>query len=124
VSLGVQHSETAEVQHNVGMVLHQLGRYQDAVDLFNKAIAVILKEFGAAHYKMGVFQNNAGLSYAMLGNYPRAHALLSVSLDILKKKLGDEHIEVADVLSSLGDVCMKLFVQMNAKSKLAEAHAA
>ncbi len=46
------------------------------------------------------------MSYAMLGDYPKAHALLSVSLEILKKKLGNDHVEVADVLSTLGDVCM------------------
>lgn len=44
------------MQHNVALVLHQLGRYQEAADLFAKAIAVIRKEFGESHYKMGVFQ--------------------------------------------------------------------
>lgn len=48
----------------------------------------------------------------MLGNYPSAHTLLTTSLEILKKKLGPDHVEVADVLSTLGDVCMKLFVQV------------
>ncbi len=120
-SLGPTHSETAEVWHNIALVLHQLGRYTEALELFHKAIAVIEKEFGKAHYKMGVFQNNCGLAYAMAGDFPKAYGLLTLALDILRKKLGNDHVEVADSLASLGDVCMKLFVQMNAKDKLAEA---
>jgi tetratricopeptide (TPR) repeat protein len=75
-SLGAEHAETAEVQHNVAMVLHQLQRYQEAaqvkqqgkslcffdsffpLQLFSKAIAVIRKQFGEGHYKLGVFSNN------------------------------------------------------------------
>jgi tetratricopeptide (TPR) repeat protein len=120
-SMGPTHSETAEVWHNIALVLHQLGRYTEALELFHKAIAVIEKEFGKAHYKMGVFQNNCGLSYAMAGDFPKAYELLTLALEILRKKLGNDHVEVADSLASLGDVCMKLFVQMNAKDKLAEA---
>lgn len=33
------------------------------------------------------------------------------SLQILIQSLGESHVEVADVLSSLGDVCTKQFVE-------------
>lgn len=46
------------------------------------------------------------MCYAMLEEYGRAHSLLVLALEILKKKLGPDHIEVADVLSTIGDVCM------------------
>jgi hypothetical protein len=51
-------------------------------------------------------QPKFGMCEAMLGEYGRAHGLLVSALDILRKKLGADHIEVADVLSTLGDVCM------------------
>lgn len=120
-TLGENHSEVGEVLHNIGLVRHQLCQYQEAVTLFERAIAIVEKEFGASHYKVGAFKTNLGMSCAMLEDYARAHVVLRAALGILKAKLGPRHIEVADCLAYLGDVCMKLFFQMNVRDKLDEA---
>ena len=47
----------------------------------------------------------------MLDDYDGAYKDLKSSLHILIQSLGESHIEVADVLSGLGDVCVKQFVE-------------
>ncbi len=47
----------------------------------------------------------------MLDDYDGAYRDLKNSLHILIQSLGEGHIEVADVLSGLGDVCVKQYVE-------------
>lgn len=66
----------------------------------------------------------------MLSDYTEAYNNLKQALQILLVGLGQDHIEVCDVYSNLGDVCMKLLVESDdpkkngnddKQSKLAEA---
>ncbi|CAF1406962.1 unnamed protein product, partial [Rotaria sordida] len=128
-TLGLEHSEAAEILHNIGQVQHQLGNYREAIDYIKRALVIIQKEFGDEHYKYGMFLNSLGLAYAMINNYESAYTHLTKALQILRSSLGDDHIEVCDVYSYLGDCCMKIVVEMGnpaqnrheQKSKLQEA---
>jgi tetratricopeptide (TPR) repeat protein len=58
-----------------------------------------------------MFLNSLGLAYAMLDDYETAYVHLKQALQILLTALGTDHIEVCDVYSNLGDVCMKLVAE-------------
>jgi tetratricopeptide (TPR) repeat protein len=88
-----------------------LENYKEAIDYINRALIIIKKEFGEKHYKYGMFLNSLGLSYAMLDDYQTAYVHMKQALQILLTALGADHIEVCDVYSNLGDVCMKLVAE-------------
>lgn len=51
VTVGPMHSECADPLHATGLVLHQLGKYQDAVESITQALKIVEREFGKNHYK-------------------------------------------------------------------------
>ncbi|CAF1128633.1 unnamed protein product [Rotaria sordida] len=112
-TLGLQHSEAAEILHNIGQVQHQLGNYKQAIDYINRALIIIKREFNDKHYKYGIFLNSLGLSYAMINDYKIAYIHLKQALQILLNNLGSDHIEVCDVYSNLGDICMKFVIEID-----------
>lgn len=50
-SLGASHSEVAEVYYCRGLVQHQLGRYEEALALFQQNLVILEKNFSPSHYK-------------------------------------------------------------------------
>ena len=130
-TLGPQHSEAADILHNIGQVHHQIGlclsqskspsksrsspieHYRESIDYIDRALEIIKKEFGEKHYKYGMFLNSLGLSYAMLDEYETAYGHLKQALQVLITSLGQDHIEVCDVYVNLGDVCMKLVAEFD-----------
>jgi tetratricopeptide (TPR) repeat protein len=90
-----------------------LENYKEAIEYINRALIIIKKEFGDKHYKYGMFLNSLGLSYAMLDDYKTAYVHMKQALQILLTALGHDHIEVCDVYSNLGDVCMKLVAELD-----------
>lgn len=87
------------------------GNYSQAIDYINRALTIIKKEFGEKHYKYGMFLNSLGLADAMSDDYQTAYLHMKQALEILITALGANHIEVCDVYSNLGDVCMKLVAE-------------
>ena len=90
-----------------------LGEYQDAIDYIDRALIIIKNEFSDKHYKYGMFLNSLGLACAMIEDYSTAYVHLKEALQILLSALGTNHIEVCDVYSNLGDVCMKYVTELS-----------
>jgi tetratricopeptide (TPR) repeat protein len=88
-----------------------LGNYKQAIDYINRALIIIKREFGDKHYKYGMFLNSLGIAYAMMNDYRMAYVHLKQALQILINTLGPNHIEVCDVYSNLGEVCMKFVIE-------------
>ncbi|CAF1175269.1 unnamed protein product [Rotaria sordida] len=103
-TLGPEHSEAAEILHNIGQAQHELGNYKQAIAHFDRALAIIKKEFNEQHYKYGLFLNSLGLTHAMMGDYNTGFAHMKQALEILLATLGTDHIEICDVYVNLGDI--------------------
>lgn len=128
-TVGAMHSECADPIHARGLVLHQQGKYAEALDSIQQACKIVEREFGATHYKMGyvsrvfclscaadvprgsVFLSSSGLARAMVQDIDGAYKDLKSALQILIAALGPSHVEVADVYSALADVCLKLYTE-------------
>jgi tetratricopeptide (TPR) repeat protein len=95
-----------------------VGNYKEAIDYINRALIIIKKEFGDRHYKYGMFLNSLGLAHAMIDDYQTAYDHMKQALQILLTALGVGHIEVCDVYSNLGDICMKLVAESDKKKPL------
>ncbi|CAF0855602.1 unnamed protein product [Adineta ricciae] len=114
-TLGPEHSEAAEILHNIGQVQLQSGNYKQALVHIDRALVIIRKEFNDQHYKYGIFLNSLGLVYAAMNNYHTAYGHVKQALQILVDSLGMDHIEMCDVYTTMGDICLKIAAEIGEK---------
>jgi len=86
--------------------------------LYERALKIVVKEFGQIHYKVGMFLNSKGLAHAMMQDFKLAYDDLKKALQVLIQTLNKDHVEVADVYSNLGDVVMKLLSEQRNAAQL------
>lgn len=87
-----------------GEWLYQRGRYQLAVSLTKRALAVEEEFLGSEHAETAATRNSLASMYVGLGQYSRALPLFQKSLAINEKILGSEHAETATSISSLAEL--------------------
>ncbi len=99
---GTGNMNYAGVLHNQGMFLYNLGRYPEAVDKLNAALAIKLKNNDAA----SVLRSSNILSAALARQERRAEASAAAerALAIGIQAFGPDDVRVSGVLSSLGDL--------------------
>jgi len=81
--------------------LYQAGRYDEAIPLTQRALAILEKNLGPEHPAVAVSLNNLAALYTNKGDYARAEPLLERALAIQEKALGQEHPTVATSLDNL-----------------------
>jgi tetratricopeptide (TPR) repeat protein len=81
--------------------LYGQGKYDEAIPLAERALAIREKAFGPEHPKVAEALNNFGLLYRTKGDYARAEPLHQRALAISEKAQGPEHPDVAEALTKL-----------------------
>lgn len=97
----------AEILDRLGRFAQDLGHYDRAARLMEKALALDLKNFGADHPTVAVSQSNLATVYRNLGLYEKARDLLESALASDLKNFGKDHPTVAIRQLSLGAVFLK-----------------
>lgn len=103
VGVSAQPSELAEAKELNARVtqLYGAGRYDEALPLAERALALREKVFGAEHAAVAQSLNNLAILYEAKGDYARAESLYQRTLALREKLLGAEHAEVATSLNNL-----------------------
>ena len=106
VSVSAQSEDLKEAEQLNGQVvqLYEAGRYDDAVPLAERVLAIREKTLGAEHPEVATALNNLALLYRVKGDYGRAEPLYQRTLAIEEKALGPEHPNVAQSLNDLADL--------------------
>ncbi|WP_213737233.1 CHAT domain-containing tetratricopeptide repeat protein [Bradyrhizobium sp. dw_411] len=99
---GTSNMNYAGVLHNQGMFLYNLGRYPEAVDKLNAALAVKLKNNDAASTLRS--SNILTAALARLERRAEASAAAERALAIGTRAFGPDDARVSGVLSALGDL--------------------
>jgi len=81
--------------------LYGAGRYDEALPLAERALALREKALGAEHAAVAQSLNNVAMLYEAKGDYARAEPLYQRTLALREKLLGAEHQEVATSLNNL-----------------------
>jgi CHAT domain-containing protein/Tfp pilus assembly protein PilF len=110
-----QESDLAEAQRLIGQVQQYLatGRYQQAIPLAQRALAIREKALGPEHPYTATALNNLAELYQATGVYAKAEPLLKRALAIFEKALGPEDSITAISLGKLA----KLYHNMGAYAK-------
>ena len=93
--------EAARLNEKVAQFYSQ-GRYQEAIPVARRLLAINEKALGPDHPNVATSLNDLAVLYDSLGDYARAEPLFKRSLAIYEKALGPDHPDVATNLNNLG----------------------
>jgi tetratricopeptide (TPR) repeat protein len=93
--------QEAERLNQQVLQLYQQGKYNEAIPLAEKALAIREKLLGKEHPDVAQSLNNLAELYRVQGNYSKAEPLYVRSLAIREKVLSSEHPSVATSLNNL-----------------------
>ncbi len=114
-------SELSHLQNNLALVLQDLGDYEGAKALLEKALASDEQNFGEAHPTTAVSYSNLALVLKALGDYEGAKALLEKALASDEQNFGEAHPTTAVRYSNLALVLQDLGDYEGAKALLEKA---
>jgi len=104
LSMGQYLDETKRLNQQFGQLYNQ-GRYQEAIPIAKRALAIHEKALGPEHPAVAQSLNNLALLYYSLGDYAKAEPLYKRALAIYEKALGpDEHPQL--VAASLNNLAL------------------
>ena len=103
-ALGPDNFRTLVAENSLASVLQQRKRYDEAIALFEDALARSVVGNGATGYETGVFMNNLGIAYADAGRTADAIATMRRSLDVARSTLGAEHAQATMRQHNLADL--------------------
>ena len=100
---GAQEGDIAEALRLTGQVVqyYATGRYQEAIPLAQRALAITEKARGPEHPDTAVSLNNLAMLYQAISAYAEAAPLYEQALAIIEKALGPEHPNTAIALNNL-----------------------
>ena len=96
--LGAMHVDTAASQQNLGLLLMDLGRFDEAEECMQESLRVTMSLFGSGHVDTaGCYRSLAGLSQCRgdEANFKRAIDYYSRALPIYEQNLGVLHVDYA-----------------------------
>lgn len=81
------------------------GRYKEAANLLNDALAIREKTLGKDHPAVAATLNNLAVLHAKRNKFKEAEPLCQRALEIREKVLGKDHPDVAKQLNNLALLC-------------------
>lgn len=99
---GKAEEKTAEYQNMLGRIYHDNGKYDQAIVLYEKALAGNLRIHGEEHSSVAKDRNHLGLAWQDLGQYAKAVEYLEQALASNLKTYGEDHSSVMIDRNDLG----------------------
>ncbi|MBN1208161.1 MAG: serine/threonine protein kinase [Myxococcaceae bacterium] len=94
----------ANASNSQGIVLSELGHYEEARQKYERALALREKVLGLEHPLVTPSLNNLATILGEMGRYEEALRMHERALAIREKALGPQHPELASVLGNLGNM--------------------
>ena len=101
---GDEDLRTAASLNSLASVYRNQKWYEEALDLYERALDVKLKVLGEEHPDVASTLNGMANVYQMQGRYEEALDLYERALDVELKVLGEEHPDVASTLNGMANV--------------------
>lgn len=105
---GGDEQDKANLYNNLGLVLSNLNRFQEAMDRFERALALDVQHLGPDHPNVAQDLGNMGLILRERGALRQSREHLERALDIFRKSLGPTHPDIAYSYGNLGLVAQDL----------------
>jgi CHAT domain-containing protein len=104
-----------------GVEAYDAGKYKEAANLFEKALPLVIKQFGKGHINYLTTLGNLALQYRLLGKFDKAKSLLMEKIKAAKKEFGRKSPEYATGLKDLALWYFEQDLDLRAKPLLIRA---
>lgn len=94
----------ASVHNNLGGAAFYDGRYDDAIDHFERAVRLLTQHFGTDHPRVLFSQTNLAWLLMEQARYAEAEAMLAALIDAQERMLGAAHPHRAANLNTMGSL--------------------
>ncbi len=111
----------ATALNEMGVKLMEQGKYKQALDYYEQALAIDKKAHGNEHPNVATSLNNIGGAWDSRGKYHKALGYYTQALAIDKKVYGEQHPDVATDLNNIGGAWDSLGEHRKAKEYLEAA---
>lgn len=105
--LGIYHVETLASMANTARTFNLIGRYDEAIALYDTTLLIVDSLFSKNHYYYAGLIGSQGNSYYELGDYEKAKENIEQSRIVLEKLNPSNLLTQASPLSRLGDIAKK-----------------
>ena len=92
------------LNHQLGFALKHVAQHDEALEYYQKALAIRLKQLGPDHPDVANSYNNIGMVYDAKGEYDQALEYCQKSLATMLKQLGPDHPSVATSYNNIAFV--------------------
>ena len=110
----IESYENAALLSLIGDVKKKKASYSEALEYYQKSLAILEKVYGQEHPDIATSYNNIGEVYRSQGKYPEALEYYKKCLAIRKKVYSQEHLFIATTYNNIGAV-------YNSEGKYSEA---
>ena len=102
--LTTDYPNVATYRNNLGTAWNAKGKYDKAIEYYEKALEFDLKAFGEDHPDVATYRNNLGSAWKAKGEYDKAIEYYEKALKSGIKTFGENHPKVATRWNNLGEV--------------------
>ncbi len=102
--LTTDYLNVATYRNNLGTAWNAKGKYDKAIEYYEKALKSDLKTFGEDHPNVATYRNNLGVAWKAKGEYDKAIEYYEKALKSDIKTFGENHPKVATRWNNLGEV--------------------
>ena len=102
--LTTDYPNVATYRNNLGTAWNAKGKYDKAIEYYEKALESDLKAFGEDHPDVATYRNNLGSAWKAKGEYDKAIEYYKKALKSDIKTFGEDHPKVATRWNNLGEV--------------------
>lgn len=118
---GEAHTQTASIEHDLGVVVLQQGDAKSAAVLFEQALTTRRALLGSEHPDIADSEFNLGTALRRAGDRERAAQLIGDAVAMQRKLLGAQHPSIASGLNSLAVIAYEQGDVATAIARLREA---
>ena len=102
--LGPDHPDTLSVRNNLAVAYDSVGRFGEAIELFEQVLAEQERVLGPDHPDTLSVRNNLAVAYDSVGRFGEAIELFEQVLDERERLLGADHPDTLNTRSNLASV--------------------
>jgi tetratricopeptide (TPR) repeat protein len=108
-----EESRKGTIYHRLGSAKYHQGKYQEAIKLYEEALAIRKRTLPSDHPDLAMSYNNIGNVYSTMRMYPKALVSHEKALEIRQQSLPPNHPDLAMSYDSIGSViyCMNEYSQ-------------
>ncbi len=98
--LGAEHVETALHLRNLGVILDDLGRFEESEAAYRESQRILQASLGPDHPHLGQSYLSLGISLVNRGRFDEGEALIRQALEVRRRTLGDHHPQTGQTLQN------------------------